>query len=132
MVFCALLRNAGVPARPVAGYLVYGNKRSVRHYWAEFYLENFGWVPVDPALADGAVFGGFPDIEEPETYYFGNIDNQHIIFSRGILETTQITPAGRTIGKKRMFSLQEIHEEASGKLSTYNSVWQDISIIEWW
>jgi len=132
MVYCALLRSGGVPSRPVAGYIVYGNKQKVRHYWVEFYLENFGWVPVDPALADGAVFGDFPEAEDPENYYFGNIDNQHIMFSQGILQTKQLSHNANVIRKKRMYSLQTIHEESSKNIASYSSVWQDISVIDWW
>lgn len=63
-LFVAVMRALGVPARVQSGYLyqpqehntepyldvevgrVYLN--SLRHAWAEFYLEEFGWVPVDP------------------------------------------------------------------------------------
>ena len=132
VVLCALLRSAGVPSRPMTGYLVYDNKRTVKHYWLEFYLENFGWVPLDPALADGARFGTFPEVEVPEEYYFGNMDDQHVIFSRGILPTTKITPQGVVFSKSRMYSFQEIHEESTGNLESYNSIWQDMSVIDWW
>ena len=60
ILFCAIARTSGVPSRPVAGYLVYNDKATVRHFWAEFYVEEFGWIPVDPALGDGAKFGNFP------------------------------------------------------------------------
>jgi len=40
-VFIALLRAKGVPARKVY---------SICHAWAEFYLPEVGWIPVDPAM----------------------------------------------------------------------------------
>ena len=50
-LFCALLRAVGVPARPVVGWLA-ETGRSL-HVWAEFFLPNYGWIPVDPSWDDG-------------------------------------------------------------------------------
>ena len=132
LAFCALARSSGVPARPVAGYLVYNDKVTVRHFWAEFYLEGFGWVPVDAALGDGVRFGNFPDsLENPAEYYFGNLDNQHITFSRGTVPVKSILPDGKPIFRDRMFSLQTIYEESSG-LDYYDTLWKDVQVIDWW
>jgi hypothetical protein len=130
VLYCAFLRAAGIPARPVAGFLVYDNKQTRRHYWAEFYLENFGWVPVDPAL--GAGNSGIPEQGDPAVYYFGNLDNQHISFSRGLIQIKAIDPYGKTVMKDRMYSFQTIHEEASSDVQGYTSVWQDINVVDWW
>ena len=58
LTFSAVARAAGIPARPVAGYLIDDSARAVPHYWAEFFLEDFGWVPVDPAMEAGASLAG--------------------------------------------------------------------------
>lgn len=47
VLFVALARAAGLPARPVAG-LVYVNGRFYYHAWPEVWLGR--WVPVDPTL----------------------------------------------------------------------------------
>jgi hypothetical protein len=132
VLYTALLRAAGVPARPVAGYLVYGNKRTAVHYWSEFYLEKFGWVQVDPFLGDGVRFMDVPEVSDPAEYYFGNLDNQHITFSRGIIETIQMIPKGKTVEKTRSYSFQRIYEEASPTVANYRSIWDDVTIVEWW
>src|SRR6056297_882372 len=69
LLFVAMARSIGIPARPVAGLIVYGDKLTRRHVWAEFYVPQLGWVPVDPALADGT---GLLDIqvEDPGSFYF--------------------------------------------------------------
>lgn len=55
--FCLLMRLAGVPARLVVGYQggdenPYGNfivvRQSNAHAWTEVWLENQGWIRVDP------------------------------------------------------------------------------------
>ncbi|MEW5817531.1 MAG: transglutaminase domain-containing protein [Spirochaetota bacterium] len=132
LLFCALSRAAGIPSRPVAGYVVYGDKLTARHFWAEFYIESVGWIPVDPALGDGAAFGNFPEVEDQVGYYFGNLDNQHIILSRGVLQVTPIQPHGKTIRKSNLYTLQTIHEEASPNLESYSTLWQDLRVVDWW
>ncbi|TFG63990.1 MAG: transglutaminase [Spirochaetales bacterium] len=136
LLFSALLRSAGIPARPVAGYIVYGNRIPVKHYWAEFYIQNYGWVPVDVSLGSGLRWAGFPDLsgtgnQNPGEFYFGSLDNQHIVISRGILPTVSINPSGITARKPRHHSFQTINEE-SISLASYSSVWSDANIVEWW
>ena len=133
MLFTALCRAAGIPARPVAGLLVYNNKQSSNHYWAEFYIEGFGWIPVDPTLGDGAQFGNFPGEEQqnPAEYYFGNLDNRHISLTKGIVPVKQIAPEGRISGRKGFYSLQSIYEESYG-INSYSSFWRAVRIIDWW
>ncbi len=133
IVFCAALRSQGIPARPVSGYLVYGDKIAVKHFWAEFYLENFGWIPADLSLGAGARYGNFPDPTTVDAagYYFGNLDNRHITFSRGLME---VKPAGTDTEvryRERLYSLQTIFEEYTG-ISEYDAYYRDINIIEWW
>ncbi|MCP5513893.1 MAG: IPT/TIG domain-containing protein [Spirochaetales bacterium] len=132
MVFTALARKAGIPARPVAGFLVFDNKKTVKHFWAEFYIKGFGWIPVDPALGDGAAFGNIPQVENPSDYYFGNLDSNHITFSRGIITVPVISPNGKSIFKNKMYSLQTAYEEVSGDIKSYTIDWNDLKIIEWW
>ncbi len=42
-VFISLLRYKGIPSRHVAAVRTNG----ATHVWAEFYLEKYGWIPVD-------------------------------------------------------------------------------------
>lgn len=55
-VFVSLLRSRGIPARHVFGYDQKGNT----HARAEFYLQQYGWIPVDvtyASLREGDFFG---------------------------------------------------------------------------
>ena len=70
-LFVAMARSIGIPARPVLGLWAepsYGNL----HVWAEFYLQDIGWVPVDPTIGQGS----------NKDYYFGNLDNKRLIMSK--------------------------------------------------
>jgi len=128
MLFCALARSSGIPALPVAGVLVNRQRNTFRHYWAEFWLDGFGWIPVDPALGAGAAPPDFNLREDHRKYYFGNLDNQRISFSRGERPLSQMAPRGRTALHKRDYSLQNLWEEAVGGLASYSSLWSDVTI----
>jgi transglutaminase-like putative cysteine protease len=128
LLFCALARAVNIPAIPVAGVLVNSQNEAIRHYWAEFWLDGFGWVPLDPALGAGAAPEGFVLRDDHARYYFGNMDNQRITFSRGERFLYQMTPRGRTTYRNRGYSLQNLWEEATGGLESYYSLWSDVII----
>jgi transglutaminase-like putative cysteine protease len=69
-LFVALCRASGIPARPVVGRWAMPENGSY-HVWAEFYLQDVGWVPVDPS---------FGPKNNADT--FGNLDNNLIIFNK--------------------------------------------------
>jgi transglutaminase-like putative cysteine protease len=73
-LFIALCRAAGIPSRPIVGYWAISGIDQT-HVWAEFYLEPFGWIPVDPTIGQ----------QKPSQrdYYFGNMDNQRVILNKG-------------------------------------------------
>jgi hypothetical protein len=82
-LFIALSRAKGIPARPVIGYwAISGNEQT--HVWAEFYLEGIGWIPVDATIGQQS--------SAKRAYYFGNMDNQRVILSKGYNHV--LTPAG--------------------------------------
>jgi hypothetical protein len=128
-IMVSVLRNANIPARVVDGAVVEDNQKAVPHQWVEFYLVNFGWVPVDPSLPDGALEGNFTLPDGATDYYFGNLDNRHITFSRGVLEAKRMDPNGRIAAKGADFAVQSFAEEATGNLQSYTSSWDKLIII---
>jgi transglutaminase/protease-like cytokinesis protein 3 len=124
LLYTALARAAGIACIPVAGVFIDRNGQTMRHYWAEFWIDNFGWVPVDPVMGKAS----FIEKEDQLNYYFGNIDNQRIAFSRGELVLSQMETRGRMVSRNQSYSLQNIWEEASGGLESYTSLWGDIII----
>ena len=46
-LFVTLCRKYGIPARQIAGWLYQKDKINAGHAWAEVFLEDYGWMPVD-------------------------------------------------------------------------------------
>ena len=132
LLFCSLGRAVGIPCIPIAGVLA--DRYTARpHVWVEFWVNGFGWVPVDLALGSGMdldfIFTREDRVSvDPKTYYFGNLDNQHITFSRGLAVLSPMEPLGRIMVQDRNYALQTIWEEAARGLESYSSFWSDIAI----
>lgn len=86
MYFCALLRALGIPCRATGGWQLapghHGN-----HFWAEFYLPRYGWVPVDTSVAQ--IYLYLPDLTEKEKkaykdFYFGSMDPYRFIIQKDV------------------------------------------------
>jgi transglutaminase-like putative cysteine protease len=128
LLFCTMARSAGIPAIPVSGVLLDRSRTLSRHYWAEFWIDGFGWIPVDIALGAGAVPPSFILRADRANYYFGNLDNQRITFSRGFTTLSQMDPRGRVSVRERNHVLQNLWEEAVGGLESYSSLWSDVTL----
>ena len=128
LLFCALARATEIPAQPVAGVIIDRWGNATKHFWAEFWLDGFGWVPLDIALGAGVSPPEFNIRDDHTAYYFGNLDNQRIAFSRGEHFLPQMTPRGRIASRDREYSLQNIWEEAAEGLESYSSLWSDVTI----
>lgn len=129
MMFVTLCRAAGIPCLPISGIIVEKNSFSTVHWWAEIYFENYGWFPVDIALAAGKSFSTFIPVDDPKSFYFGNIDNQHITFSRGWKQIKPSLINGKIVYRPRTYALHSIWEESSNSTLNYSSLWNNPTII---
>ena len=78
-LFIGLARSAGIPAKFEIGFSVPPSATSGEvggyHCWAEFYLNGYGWVPIDASEA-------WKDPAKKE-YFFGAHDANRVQFSAG-------------------------------------------------
>jgi transglutaminase-like putative cysteine protease len=78
-LFIAEARSLGIPARFVMGIPLSEDKREGKvpgyHCWAEFYTDDYGWVPVDASEANK-----YPGKKE---LFFGGLDANRVSFSIG-------------------------------------------------
>ena len=87
-LFCAYCRSLNIPARMLYG--TWTLKKFSPHAWCEIYIENEGWVPVDPSmgriklyfhpfinLSSAILYGVFSNKRK----YFGNHEGKRLAFS---------------------------------------------------
>lgn len=129
ILYAAICRSAGIPAIPVSGILIEDKSTSRNHWWVELYFENFGWFPVDVALGAGLDYKPYVTIRDPYSYYFGNLDSQHIAFSRGWNEITPMFVDSKTVYRPRTYALQSIWEESTSGINSYSSLWNDPIVL---
>ena len=76
MFFSSLCRAVDVPARSCGGYQMIPGFAGT-HFWAEFLLPNYGWVPVDVTVAEAADWTynqSEQNMTEFKDYFFGHLD----------------------------------------------------------
>ena len=130
VLFTSLVRSLGIPCLPVSGILVDSDLKAQPHWWSEFYIENFGWIPVDLALAkDGLNYKAFKKPEKPREFYFGNLDGQHIAFSRGWNEVKPALVNSKIVQRPRSYAFQSIWEESSAGKVNYSTLWNDPVVL---
>lgn len=74
-VYISLCRAAGLPARYVGSVVVRGDDASyddVFHRWAEVYLPNYGWVPIDASAGD-------KKLPRDQAHFFGWLSRNYYI-----------------------------------------------------
>ena len=125
VIFAALARVAGIPALVDSGILIGQDLSTQAHWWNEIYLYEFGWLPIDVALADGLEYKSWNENTDldAELYYFGNLDSHHIAFSRGYNDIKPFAQDNKTVKYPKSFALQSIWEEASSNTAKYSSYW---------
>lgn len=125
IVYTALLRAAGIPAMTDCGILVCQDMKTQKHWWTEFYVESYGWIPVDVALGAGLEYPVWTENDETydQKYYFGNLDSHHILFSRGLNNLKPFSLDNKIVQKPRSFALQTIWEESNSGVEKYSSFW---------
>lgn len=112
-LFVALCRTAGIPARTVAGFAKGSNNW---HVWAEFYVGGAGWIPVDPAYAEGKLakgsdtpiyFGVIPDLNERIATAYG-LDRQIGEYDLPMLQSPAIFWFGRNVKVQNLSAFSKL------------------------
>lgn len=127
--YTSILRSLKIPSLTCSGTLVSSDLKAQNHWWNEFYIENVGWLPVDLAIPSGLNYTTWTKDIDLTNFYFGNLDAQHIVFSRGFNEIKPGFSNNKTVYRQRTYALQSIWEESSGEKIKYSSYWAEPVII---
>lgn len=129
VLYTTLVRALGIPCLPVSGILVDADLHVQPHWWSEFYIEQFGWIPVDVALAKGLDYKAFKPLDDARAFYFGNLDSQHITFSRGWNEVKPALVNSKIVRRAKSYAFQSIWEESSEGKVNYSTLWNDPVVL---
>ncbi|HEX3002319.1 MAG TPA: transglutaminase domain-containing protein [Methanoregula sp.] len=98
MYFAALCRSLGIPARAIGGYqLVPGYEGT--HFWSEYYLPGYGWIPNDVTIAEGAEWSyeaSDDDRHQYKDFYSRNLDPYRYIIQKDV-DIPLTPPAGNAV-----------------------------------
>ncbi len=84
--FSALCRSLGIPARATGGFQLFSGDFG-SHFWAEFYLPNYGWIPVDTSASQLAMFPADLAQEQRqafENFFFANLDSMRCTIQKDV------------------------------------------------
>jgi hypothetical protein len=84
--FSALCRAVGIPARTTGGYQMFPGMEGT-HFWAEFYLPNYDWVPADTSVAQ--ICDYLPELTDAQKkawkdYFFGSMDPYRFVIQKDV------------------------------------------------
>jgi CubicO group peptidase (beta-lactamase class C family) len=91
MYFAALCRSIGIPARTTGGKQMFNQMvtpgQYSDHFWGEFYLPNYGWIPVDTSIAQLEFYA--TDVSDAQRtayrdYFFAHQDNLRLVFQKDV------------------------------------------------
>lgn len=132
LLFVALCRSLGIPARPVFGIRVdmsrlfgslgvFGNLSEAQHCRAEFYTPGYGWIPVNPAdvrqaMREERLGNGDPKLTVLKKLLFGFWEMNWISFN-----AAQDVALRGASGKTLPFLVHPEVESSEGRLNTDDS-----------
>jgi len=100
-LFVALCRAAGIPAKIQAGFAFHRPSETLEngHMWAEYYLENYGWIPVDVTwrlfdVIDGRHFSSIQSVSEViqyANYFFDSEAEENNVEEKQLVSSTPCT-----------------------------------------
>ena len=86
MLFSAFCRSLGIPARAIGGYQMIMAETPGTHFWAEYYLPGYGWVPNDVTIAEAADWVVIPEEKRSafKDYYAANLDPARLVIQKNV------------------------------------------------
>ncbi|MGB2984271.1 MAG: transglutaminase domain-containing protein, partial [Phycisphaerae bacterium] len=108
--FVALCRAAGLPARYQGSIVVRGDDASIDeafHRWAQIYLPNYGWVPVDANRGDAKS-------PADQAGGFGELSNRFLITTQGGGDSEYLGWSYNSFSKYKAKGYCKVEEEHFG------------------
>ena len=86
MLFAAFCRSLGIPARALGGHQMIMAETPGGHFWSEYYLPGYGWVPNDVTVAEAADWVVLPGEKRTafKDYYAANLDPARLVIQKNV------------------------------------------------
>ncbi len=86
LLFSAFCRSLGIPARALGGYQRIIAETPGGHFWSEYYLPGYGWVPNDVTVAEAADWVVLPGEKRTafKDYYAANLDPARLVIQKNV------------------------------------------------
>ncbi|CCJ36515.1 transglutaminase domain-containing protein [Methanoculleus bourgensis MS2] len=86
LLFSAFCRSLGIPARALGGYQMIIAETPGGHFWSEYYLPGYGWVPNDVTVAEAADWVVLPGEKRTafKDYYAANLDPARLVIQKNV------------------------------------------------
>jgi len=84
--FSALCRSLGIPARAIGGYQMISG-RAGSHFWSEYYLPGYGWVPNDVTISESAEWSYNASDDERhqfKAYFASSLDPYRYVIQKDV------------------------------------------------
>jgi transglutaminase-like putative cysteine protease len=133
MFFSALCRSLGIPARAPGGYQMILAETPGTHFWAEYYIEGYGWVPCDTTVAEIADWVDIPegDREAFKTYYANNLDPTRLVIQKDVdVRMNPAFPEGAVVFRLVRQSPAIVSDEATVDIGAFSGFHFTIDVEE--
>lgn len=86
MLFAAFCRSLGIPARAIGGYQMLLAEAPGTHFWSEYCLPGYGWVPNDVTVAEAGDWVVIPEEKRSafKDYYATNLDPARLVIQKNV------------------------------------------------
>ncbi|UUX92499.1 transglutaminase domain-containing protein [Methanoplanus endosymbiosus] len=139
MYFSALCRALGIPARALGGYQMVMSDSPGEHFWAEYYIEGYGWVPCDPTVAETADWVEIPDEkrEKFKEFYSDSLDARRFVIQKEtdavmipLFEEKTVSPDNLPVFRPVLQSPAFVHDESETDIDLFARGYFSIELKE--
>jgi len=127
--FSALCRSLGIPARSTGGMQLYPGREGP-HFWAEFCLPNYGWIPVDTSVAQMVNRPGLTNSQRKrfKEFFFGSQDPYRYVIQKDVDVPLTPEPDEPVLLPEAIQFPAVVCKTSTPRLwqSLYSSYWQEL------
>jgi tetratricopeptide (TPR) repeat protein len=131
MFFSAMCRSLGIPARATGGYQMILSEKPGTHFWAEYYIEGYGWIPCDPTVSEASDWVDISDSKRNafKEYFGHNLDNSRFVIQKDVdAEMLPALPDDAVLFRLVLQTPAVIYDESDVDIALYSGEWFSVDL----